>query len=148
MKHNVGWGGSFLHASLAVEDLGLALEFYTRVFRARVIFQEFGMSDLIRRTTGLSDVTCDLAQLEFNGIPPLLELIAFHDVPRGQEDHAPVRFGHGHICFGTMEFDLALTSCLNNGAEPVGEVVLYPEGRAVYLREPGGSVIELEDTAK
>lgn len=137
-----------LHASLAVTSLDRSLAFYQAVFSARVGLLDRGMSDLIARTTGLPGLTCDLAQLSFPGESTLLELIAFHDVPVGREDHAPVRPGHGHVCLGVTDFDDALARAQRHGAALVGEVVAYPEGRAVYLRVPGGSVLELEEVAE
>jgi catechol 2,3-dioxygenase-like lactoylglutathione lyase family enzyme len=136
-----------LHASLAVTDIDDSLRFYRQAFAAEITFEARGMTDLIRRTTGLPDVTCDLAQLRFAARGSLLELIAFRDVPAGSEDLAPVRAGHGHVCIGVADFDATLALARSCGARPLGEVVLYPEGRSVYLREPGGSVVELEEVA-
>jgi catechol 2,3-dioxygenase-like lactoylglutathione lyase family enzyme len=136
-----------LHASLAVTDLDRSLAFYQAVFGARIVLLERGMSDLIARTAGLPGLTCDLAQLSIGDGGVLLEFIAFHGVPAGQEDHAPVRPGHGHICIGVTELDEAIAVAEGHGATRIGEIVAYPEGRAVYLRAPGGSVLELEEVA-
>jgi catechol 2,3-dioxygenase-like lactoylglutathione lyase family enzyme len=136
-----------LHASLAVTDLDRSLAFYQAVFGARIVLLERGMSDLIARTAGLPGLTCDLAQLSIGDGGVLLEFIAFHGVPAGQEDHAPVRPGHGHICIGVTELDEAIAVAEGHGARRIGEIVAYPEGRAVYLRAPGGSVLELEEVA-
>ncbi|HEV8275232.1 MAG TPA: VOC family protein [Streptosporangiaceae bacterium] len=137
-----------LHASLAVTDLDRSLAFYQAVFGARVVLLERGMSDLIARTAGLPGLTCDLAQLSIGDSTALLELIAFHGVPAGREDHAPVRPGHGHICIGVTNLDEAIATSERHGATRIGEIVAYPEGRAVYLRAPGGSVLELEEVAE
>jgi catechol 2,3-dioxygenase-like lactoylglutathione lyase family enzyme len=134
-----------LHASLAVEDIDRSLAFYERAFGARVALDARGMTDQIRRTTGLPDLTCDLAQLCFGEHGALLELICFRDIPPGREDEAPVRSGHGHVCLGVVDFDASLSLARDCGARPLGEVVAYPDGRSVYLREPGGSIVELEE---
>ncbi|MGH3277085.1 MAG: VOC family protein [Streptosporangiaceae bacterium] len=136
-----------LHASLAVNDLERSLGFYTAMFSVRVVLHERCMTDLIQRTTGLPGVVCDLAQLHFADGDVLLELIAFRQVPAGREDDAPVRAGHGHFCLGVTDLDATLARAQRHGATPVGQVVTYPEGRSVYLREPGGSVLELEEVA-
>lgn len=136
-----------LHASLPVTDLDSSLAFYRAVFGARVVLLERGMSDLISRTTGLPGVTCDLAQLRIGENPTLLELIAFHGVPAGREDHAPVKPGHAHVCVGVTDLEQALRAAEQHGATRVGEIVAYPDGRAVYLRTPGGTVLELEEVA-
>jgi catechol 2,3-dioxygenase-like lactoylglutathione lyase family enzyme len=134
-----------LHASLAVQDVDRSLSFYARAFGARVTFDVRGMTDLIRATTGLEQLTCDLVQLRFDEHDTLLELISFRDVPAGREDDAPVRVGHGHVCLGVADLDEALVLSHDCGARSLGEVVTYPEGRSVYLREPGGSIVELEE---
>jgi catechol 2,3-dioxygenase-like lactoylglutathione lyase family enzyme len=133
------------HVGLAVDDLKRSVEFYASSFGARVVLNAPAMRDLIRRTTGLPEVTCDLAQLELVPGATLLELIEFRDVPPGRLDQAPVRPGHGHVCLVTADFDDTMARCVGLGAAVIGEVVEYPEGRAVYLREPGGSVLELEE---
>jgi catechol 2,3-dioxygenase-like lactoylglutathione lyase family enzyme len=134
-----------LHASLAVSDLRRSIDFYQAALGAEVVLEARDMTELIQRTTGLPDVSCDLAQLRFAGPGSLLELIAFRNVPEGCEEHAPVRSGHGHVCLGVQDFDAALARAHDHGARAVGEVVAYPEGRSIYLREPGGSVVELEE---
>jgi catechol 2,3-dioxygenase-like lactoylglutathione lyase family enzyme len=140
-----GPGPRLLHVSLPVADLDQAIGFYRAVFAARVVLLERGMSDLIARTTGLPGLTCDLAQLVIGDCDVVLELIAFGNVPAGREDHAPVRPGHAHVCLGVARLDEAIAAAERYGATKVGEVVGYPEGRAVYLRVPGGSVLELEE---
>jgi catechol 2,3-dioxygenase-like lactoylglutathione lyase family enzyme len=133
------------HVSLAVLDLDRSIDFYSSVFGGRVVLHATRMTDLIQRTTGLPEVHCDLAQLELVEGSTLLELIEFQDVPAGRADEAPVRAGHGHVCLATGDFDATLERCVRQGAGAIGEVVAYPEGRSVYLREPGGSVLELEE---
>ncbi|WP_320671365.1 VOC family protein [Patulibacter defluvii] len=133
------------HCSLAVRDIDVAIGFYRAAFGAELAFSDRDMTDLIRPTVGLPDVRCDLAQLTLPGTRQQIELIAFRDVPPGREDEAPVRVGHGHVCFEVDDLDAALAHVGALGAVPVGEIVGFPEGRAVYVREPAGSVIELEE---
>jgi len=51
------------------------------------------------------------------------------------------------VCLGVASLDEAIAAAERHGATKVGEVVGYPDGRAVYLRVPGGSVLELEEVA-
>jgi predicted enzyme related to lactoylglutathione lyase len=133
------------HASLAVRDLDRAVAFYRDAFGAEATLVDHGMTELIQRTVAMPEVTCDLAQLRLPGTDQAVELIAFHGVPAGREDDAPVRIGHGHVCFEVDDLDAALARVEGLGAERIGEIVTFPEGRAVYLREPAGSVFELEE---
>lgn len=133
-----------LHASLTVTDLDRSLAFYQAVFGARIVLLERGMSELIARITGLPGPTCDLAKLSIGDGNALLELITFHDVPAGRDDHAPIRPGHGHICIGVTDLNRVIALAERHGATPGGEIVAYPESRAIYqLRTPGGRVLEV-----
>jgi predicted enzyme related to lactoylglutathione lyase len=135
------------HASLAVDDLDRAVAFYRAAFDAEALLVDHGMTDLIARTVGVAGAGADLAQLRLPGTEQAIELIAFRGVPAGREDDAPTRVGHGHVCFEVDDLDEALAHVGALGAVPVGEVVQFPEGRAVYVREPAGSVFELEEIA-
>ena len=135
-----------VHSSLAVNDLDRAVEFYREAFGAEVLFSDYGMTDLISRTAGLEGLTSDLAQLTFPGSEHVVELIAFHHIPAGRDDDAPVRVGHGHVCFDVGDLGRALATARALGAVPVGEIVDFPgECRAIYMREPAGSVFELSE---
>jgi catechol 2,3-dioxygenase-like lactoylglutathione lyase family enzyme len=140
------WHGARLaHTSLGVRDLDQAIAFYRAAFGATVLFSDYGMTDLIDRTVGISGVRCDLAQLEFPGGGQMLELIAFQNVPEERADEAPVRVGHGHVCFTIDDLDSAIATVEDLGARRIGEIVVFPECRAIYMREPAGSVFELEE---
>jgi catechol 2,3-dioxygenase-like lactoylglutathione lyase family enzyme len=133
------------HTSLGVRDLDASLGFYARAFGCTPTLVARDMTDLIRAMTGLAGLRCDLAQLRVPGSDHVLELVAFHDVPPGRADDAPVRAGHGHVSFAVDDLDAALARLEGLGARRVGAVTAFPDGRAVYLREPGGSVVELDE---
>lgn len=135
------------HASLAVDDVDRAVTFYSAAFGAHPVLVDHGMTDLIGRTVGVAGVGADLAQLRLPGTEQMIELIAFRGVPAGREDDAPTRVGHGHVCFEVDDLEAALAHVERLGAARVGEVVRFPEGRAVYVREPAGSVFELEEVS-
>jgi len=135
------------HASLAVDDLDRAIAFYRAAFDAEALLVDHGMTELIARTVGVAGAGADLAQLRLPGTEQTIELIAFRGVPAGREDDAPTRVGHGHVCFEVDDLDAALAHVEALGAAAIGEVVRFPEGRAVYVREPAGSVFELEEVA-
>jgi catechol 2,3-dioxygenase-like lactoylglutathione lyase family enzyme len=133
------------HAGFAVADLDAAVEFYRRAFGYEVAFEDRGMTDLIRHVTGLPGLRCDLAQLRRPGSDGLLELIAFRDVPYRGSHRAPVRPGQGHVGFEVDNLDEVIGRLQALGASLVGDVTLFPEGRSVYLREPSGTVVELDE---
>jgi catechol 2,3-dioxygenase-like lactoylglutathione lyase family enzyme len=130
------------HASLAVDDLDAGLRFYQRAFGYELLFRD-SQTDMIAAITGVPGLRCALAQLRHPRDGGVLELVAFDGVPAGAEDAAPLRTGHGHVAFRVADLDAALASAEALGARPLGETVTFETGRAVYVREPAGSVFEL-----
>jgi predicted enzyme related to lactoylglutathione lyase len=136
----------FLHSSLAVTDLDPSVAFYEAAFAAEVVLSDHDMTDLIARMVDVPGARAALALLRFPGTGHMLELISFSGVPEEQLDRVPARPGHGHVCFGVVDLDEAIAETERLGAIRVGEVVVFPgEGRAIYMREPAGSVFELEE---
>jgi catechol 2,3-dioxygenase-like lactoylglutathione lyase family enzyme len=129
------------HSSLAVRDLDRAVNFYREAFGFELVFQARGMSDLIERIAGVDGLRCDLAQLRCGRSGHVLELIAFRNPAAAVDARPPV----GHVAFEVADVDPALAAVGALGAELVGEVTPFPEGRSVYCREPGGSVFELSE---
>ena len=137
------WG--WHHTSLAVNDLDGAIAFYRGVFGYEVIFEERSMTDQIQSMVGLPGLIGDIAQLRSPISGHVLELIAFRQVPAGREDHGPTRPGTAHVAFKVADLDRALQAMRQFGAELIGEITQFSEGRAVYCREPSGTVFELEE---
>ena len=129
---------AWTHTSIAVDDFDRAVRFYRDAFGFEVLFEDRGMTDVIRKMTGIPTLACDLAQLCLPNSPHKLELIAFHIA--GVAGGAPPA---SHVAFRVADISAALEAIRALGAEQIGEVTVFPEGRAVYCREPGGSVFEL-----
>ena len=137
---------SWHHSSLAVTDIDRAARFYREAFGFEPVFEVRGMSRQIADITGLRDLRCDLMQLRAPVGDHVLELIAFAGdaVPAAGPPEAPVRPGSGHVCFVVDDLDAALSRAQGHGARLLGTITAFEEGRAAYLIEPAGSVIELE----
>lgn len=133
------------HASLAVRALDPAVRFYGDAFAYRELFRA-ELTEQIEGMTGVAGVSCSLAQLQHPD-GSVLELIAFAGVPEERTDDAPVRVGHGHVAFAVEDLEAALDRVVALGARRLGSVVGFPDGEAVYLREPSGSVFELSTEA-
>jgi catechol 2,3-dioxygenase-like lactoylglutathione lyase family enzyme len=132
------------HSSLAVAGFDRALDFYRAAFGYELVFEDRGMTDLIERVAGVPGLECDLAQLRLPGSEHILELIAFRAPPA----EGSVRPPSGHVAFQVADLDHALAEVLRLGAEQLGEVTAFPEGRSVYCREPAGSVFELSEVPR
>jgi catechol 2,3-dioxygenase-like lactoylglutathione lyase family enzyme len=136
------WG----HTSLAVSDLDRAIDFYRAAFGYEPVFIERGMSDQIESIVGAVGLRCDLAQLRSPASGHVLELIAFVS-PDQVEVRGPVRPGQAHVAFTVADLAGAIERMRALGAEPIGSVTQFEEGRAVYLTEPSGTIIELSESA-
>lgn len=135
----------FMHASLAVDDIDASIAFYRAAFGFEVSFRVETTAGLIASVSGVDGLEGTLAQLRRPGDPTLLELIEFSGLhaPDTQRVDAPV--ANGHVAFATTDLDRAVVSASDLGARLVGQVTRFAEGRAVYLVEPGGTLVELEE---
>jgi catechol 2,3-dioxygenase-like lactoylglutathione lyase family enzyme len=133
----------FDHASLAVDDLDAAVRFYEAAFGYELSFRDT-QTEAIAALTGVPGASCALAQLAHPAGGAVLELVRF-DGPGGGTDGV----GRGHVAFRVRDLAPALAAVTALGARPIGETVRFATGRAVYAREPGGSIFELyEPTAQ
>jgi predicted enzyme related to lactoylglutathione lyase len=57
----------------------------------------------------------------------------------------PIQIGSGHISFIVDDLEKAMGLVKQYGAEILGDVTEFSEGKSVYCREPAGSFIELEE---
>jgi catechol 2,3-dioxygenase-like lactoylglutathione lyase family enzyme len=141
----MGGAPTWEHSSLSVRDLDTAVAFYCQAFGFDVAFEERGMDALIESVVGAPGLRCDLAQLRQPGTNHVLELIAFRQGE--QEAGSPTHPGEGHVAFVVDDLDGTLERLRALGAEQLGLVTKFPEGRSVYLREPSGSIVELSEGA-
>jgi predicted enzyme related to lactoylglutathione lyase len=131
------------HTSLSVTNLDRAMAFYRTVLGYEAMYEERGMAAQIERIVGLPGLRCDLAQLRSPISEHVLELIAFDDVPSGREDYGPTRAGAAHVAFDVPDLEQAVVLVRELGGEVLGEATGFENGRAVYCREPSGTVLEL-----
>ena len=68
----------------------------------------------------------------------------FTELPQHSNGRASTGAGQGHHAFRTTDFDGDMKKALAAGAEALGLVTLFGSTRAVYLRTPGGTILELE----
>jgi len=70
----------------------------------------------------------------------VLELIAF----KGAAPPDPRRPPPAHVAFQVDDLDTMVAKVEGPGAVRLGAITRFDEGHSVYCREPGGSVVELE----
>lgn len=141
---NIKWH----HSSLAVSSLDQASRFYQEVFGFKETFRVKDMKKEIASVAGVKNLRCDLAQLEHPQSPHVLELIAFRGDTNLREIPKPIQVGSGHISFVVDDLEGAVETVKKYGAEVLGSVTMFSEGKSIYCREPAGSFIELEELTR
>lgn len=136
---------SWHHSGLVVKSLDESIEFYRDAFGYEVAFVVTDLGEQFQRTVGVEGVVCDLAQLVTAMSSTRLELIAVRNVPTGLPAGLPVHVGVGHDAYQVRDLDESIAALVDRGGSPVGEIVDFSEGRAVYCWTPAGTVVELEE---
>jgi predicted enzyme related to lactoylglutathione lyase len=144
MLGNLAGALEWQHTSLVVDDVDLALDFYSSNFGYSRILEVRGMAEPIQSMLGLKEVTCDLIQAVSPIQEHVLEFIAFHNVPDGADERLPIWAGHCHVAFVVKDIAEALAAVKANGGVPIGEVTRFPDSLAVYCWDPAGTIFELE----
>ena len=139
---------SWAHTGLAVRDLEVASAFYQGAFGYEVVFRENGIGREIADITGVEGQMCDLVQLLSPNSGHVLELLQFHGFEASEPATAPLRPGQAHVAFVVEDLEEALRHVRSLGATMIGTIAEFPEGRAVYCREPGGTFFELEEAGR
>ena len=130
-----------LHYSVCVDDLDRSIAFYSAAFGFAVTLPATDLGDAFARMTGTPGVTARLAQLTHAARGEVLELVAVDGRSGAASGSVPL----AHVAFDVPDLGAAIASAEAEGATQLGEVVTFAEGRSVYLREPGGSALELEE---
>ena len=136
----------FDHSELNVTNLDDSIDFYAAAFGYEVTFRENGIAKEIATMMGVENLSCDLAQMKRQDDGSVLELIHFivqKSLP--EPPTAPIYTRQGHICFAVMSIDDAIAEAQTLGGKMVGEIAEYPECRACYFQEPGGSIFEMTE---
>lgn len=144
-EHGDARAWSWHHAGLVVPDLDEAISFYRTALGFEVEFLVRDMDDQFQRTVGLPDVVCDLAQLVVPYSGTRLELLEVRNVPAGTPARVPVHVGVGHGAYQVRDLEASLAALVADGGSPIGEIVEFSEGRAVYCWSAVGTVVELEE---
>lgn len=132
-------GARFAHASLAVEDVERSAAFLIGVLGFRVTFGPVEIGPELARMTGSDCGDSRLVQLEREADGAAIELV--------QSARGGGRCGGAmaHIALEVPNLEHAVAAAGAAGAVLAGEITDFAEGRAVYMRAPGGAVIEFEE---
>jgi len=133
------------HSGFVVPDVDEAVDYYRIVLGFEMLFEDRLMTDWIQRTMNIPGITCHLAQCQSPISGQVIELLSFKNVPKAIDPRMPVWPGIGHAAFLVDDLDRGVSELEAAGGSRIGEIVDFPEGRAVYCWSPSGTVIELEE---
>ena len=129
----------FAHTSMMVDDLALAAGFITDALGFKAAF---GPVEIGAELTALTGTPCGqtlLMQFTHPKDGVTVELLSSANVA------GAARPPLAHIAFIVPALDAAIANACAAGAVQLGQITAFSEGRAVYLRAPGGLVIEIEE---
>jgi catechol 2,3-dioxygenase-like lactoylglutathione lyase family enzyme len=145
---------SIFHVGFVVRDLDASIRFYCEglglVLRHRQLQHNAYTASLV----GYPDAALEIAQLRLSDAEPppsghILELICYERPPSGPVDLERSTIGAGHLAFVVDDiFETAERLC-SFGARLINEPIHITEGintggRAVYLYDPDGVCLELQ----
>jgi len=130
-----------LHFSAVVDDLDRTVAFYRDAFGFAPALPPTDLGDAFARMIGVAGVSARLTQLTHPDRPETLEFVACPGRPGAAAGEVPL----AHIAFSVPDLDAAIAQARAAGATVMGEIATFAEGRSVYCRAPGGSVLELEE---
>lgn len=135
------------HVGIVVDDLAAAVEFFLAL-GLELEGETSVEGEVVDRMTGLEGVRSELAFLQTPDGHGKVEVVQYHS-PAREDDPSPVRPntpGLNHLLFAVDDVEATLARLREHGAEPVGEVIDYGTSyRLVYVRGPGGMIVELAE---
>ncbi len=139
----------FSHVSMVARDRDRLADFYKRVFGCEDRVERWRMSGgHISKGTGVPNAGIHAAWLSLPGVEgPFLEIFQyedFHDRPSPLVNQP----GFGHLCFEVEDIHATSATVISEGGSPLGEITDLGSPQApvlcVYLRDPEGNILELE----
>jgi catechol 2,3-dioxygenase-like lactoylglutathione lyase family enzyme len=142
---------SWDHTALVTRDLRRSVDFYVQAFGYECLYEARGIRGPMAQMMGIAGLSCDVAQLKSPLTGHGLELLAF--APNAG-DAPTTAAAVGHVAFVVDDVLASLDALTTLGAVELGPSTVWPGGhewpagqRAVYCREPGGTIVELGDAA-
>lgn len=135
------------HVGIVVDDLAAAVEFFLAL-GLELEGETSVEGEVVDRMTGLEGVRSELAFLQTPDGHGKVEVVQYL-APGREDDPPPPRPdtpGLNHLLFAVDDVEATLARLRDHGAEPVGEVIDYGTSyRLVYVRGPGGMIVELAE---
>ena len=139
----------FKHISVVARDTDRLAEFYKTVFGCEDRRPRKTMSgELVSQGIGVSNAEIYAAWLTLPGVDgPFLEIFEYkniHDRPTPEVNQP----GYGHISFEVEDIRATYAAVIEAGGMSLGEITDFGTAETpflfVYVRDPEGNVVELE----
>jgi len=138
------------HAGMTVSDLDRALGFWRDALGMETVVDQESRGGYFEAITGEHDVVVRTHHLAFGGQGARVELFQFVSPSGGQHRSRPADVGFAHVCVAVDDGldDLVARLLEAGGTTATPEPVMIDRGanaggRALYLRDPDGHVLEL-----
>jgi catechol 2,3-dioxygenase-like lactoylglutathione lyase family enzyme len=152
MDRPVSDGGRRLHhAGLTVSDLSRSLAFWRDALGMGEVLAQEARGGYFEAIVGEQSVDVAMVHLAFADGGPRVELFEFRSPRGGVHRSRPADVGFAHVCVAVPAADdlgALVARLLDAGGSLVGPVVEIDAGanrggRACYVRDPDGHVLEL-----
>jgi len=138
----------FNHTSFTVANLDRAVQFWTEGlgFKAASVSERTG--DWQGRITGVPGARLKIAHLF--GYGHHMEFVEYLEAAGSNLALSPNMSGAAHVCLEVSDIEHTVETLRSLGATPQGELIEVDSGpvkgcRAIYLRDPNGIILELEE---
>lgn len=138
------------HAGMTVSDLDRALGFWRDALGMETVVDQESRGGYFEAIVGEHDVVVRTHHLAFGGQGARVELFQFVSPAGGQHRSRPADVGFAHVCVavddGLDELVARLLAAGGTTATPEPVVIdrgANAGGRALYVRDPDGHVLEL-----
>ncbi|PYV87958.1 MAG: hypothetical protein DMG05_16530 [Acidobacteria bacterium] len=138
----------FEHMSFTVASLDRAVQFWTEGLGFKVASVSERTGDWQARVTGVPGAQLKVAHLF--GYGHHMEFIEYLQAAGNSVALQPNMAGVAHVCLEVEDIEKTIKTLATLGAAPQGELIEVDSGpfkgcRAIYMRDPNGVIIELEE---
>ncbi len=138
----------FHHTGMTVSDIDLALGFWCDALGGREIFRQEREGGYFAEIIGEPGARVRMAQLELTPGGHRVELFEFESPEGAHHCLRTADVGFAHVCVATDALDELLKRLETAGGRRMTDPVAIDGGvnrggRAVYVRDPDGHVVEL-----
>ena len=136
------------HTGFTVRELERSLAFYRDALGMEVVFEQEKRGGYLAAIVGYPDAHVRMAHLRFAGAGHRVELFEYIEPEPHGDPGEPRDLGITHLCLAVDDLDAVLGRLTAAGARPLSPPVVVDTGenaggRAVYVRDPDGIILEL-----